>query len=144
MPSISVMSLRRAMRRAAGSVSSAASKYGLPALVRRSARKLARMRWNTRTSLKSQQLQERPDDDIRLARGIGDRALSFDFHLQIGNRGGGHGVIRGEIAGADQTTDVDGLAIVTHSDVPRGLNDEHAIGQRLHDLRGQVQGHVGA
>src|SRR5271165_4310210 len=122
MPSISMMSLRRATRRPAGMVSSAASRDGLPAPNRKSVRRLARIRWNTWVSLKGQQLQERPDHNIRLARGIGDRALSFDFDLQIGDCGGSHGIIRCEIASADQATDVDGLAIVAEGNVAGGLN----------------------
>src|ERR1700690_836836 len=98
MPSISVMSLRRATCGKRGAWSSA-KQTGIGAAVARARFKnKANMRRGTRISLKGQQFQHRSDNDVWLARGISHGALPLDFHLQIRNRTGGDGIVGENIA----------------------------------------------
>src|SRR5262245_2451727 len=59
-----------------------------------------------------QKLQQRADDDVRLAGAVRNGAFAFDLYFKLRNGAGRNGIVGAEIARADQAAQEDGLAIV--------------------------------
>jgi hypothetical protein len=94
--------------------------------------------------LKGKQPEKHANDNIWLARNVGERAFAFDFDLKIGDRGRGDGIVGRKIPWTDKAADQDGLPVNADGNVTSSLNDQSAVGQGLHDLSGKIEADIGA
>src|SRR5262249_4909240 len=90
------------------------------------------------SSSEGQESQQHANHDVRLASAIGNSALAFDLDFKLRNGAGKNGIVRAEIARADEATEENGLAIVANGDVASRLHDKRAIGESLDDFTGEA------
>src|SRR5271165_4703003 len=83
------------------------------------------------------------NDDIGLASDFGDCTFAFNFSFEIGDGGGGNGIVRRDIVGANDSSKDDGLPVITNGDVAGSLNHHQSVGQNFHDVRGKIDGEGG-
>src|SRR6185437_658956 len=137
-PAIEVMSPTGTLRPSLAPIRGGAAK------ARAAAARVAAASWKRRRMrLEGQEFEQQVDPAAHRAGGVADDALALQLDLQVADLGREHGVVGGDVGGADDAVDDEGLLLVVHLDGAHGLNHEIAIGQQVHDAAGEAGGEGG-